>query len=111
LAVGGSSIFILEATKPGRLPSKVLIGNETAARGQLRKALESGQFERVVLVWETDAGRRILFDSEQETSKSVGRRDPVKDAAVRRARGLTTALIGVMIVVILFYAMKWALNP
>jgi hypothetical protein len=100
--------FILETTRPGKLPRKAFMAAEETARGQMQKALNSGRFERVVLIQEDDDDRRVVFDS------AAPRKAAVAAASVKRGRvgnrAATWAMVLTLIAAVTVYALDWLFN-
>jgi len=101
--------FVLETTRPGKLPRKAFMAAEETARGQMQKALHSGRFERVVLIQEDDDDRRVLFDS------AAPRQAKVAAAGVKRGRvgnhqAATWAMVLTLIAAVTVYALDWLFN-
>jgi hypothetical protein len=100
--------FILETTRPGKLPRKAFMAAEETARGQMQKALNSGRFERVVLIQEDDDDRRVVFDS------AAPRKAAVAAANVKRGRvgnrAATWAMVLTLIAAVTVYALDWLFN-
>lgn len=105
------AIFILETTRPGGLPRRALMHDEGVAREQMLRAMASGQFERVALVLQSPGSRRVLYDSDTDAPDSPARiaRDAAA-AAVASAWRASWAVVTGLIIAILFFAAKWALN-
>jgi hypothetical protein len=103
--------FVLETTRPGRLPKKTFMVGEETAREQMRKAVQSGQFERIVLIYETGNERKVLYDSVEEAKL---RFKQAADASVieadRTTRRASSAMVAGLIIVVIFYALKWMFN-
>ena len=99
------SSYVLEITRQGRLPKKVLLSAEGPARQQLQKAIESGQFERVVLYIDAAGKRQVLHDTAARGSGG--------SPAMPRERTLsaTWAIIAGLILAVVFFAARMIINP
>jgi len=103
--------FTLETTRPGRLPKKALIHDEVLAKAQLRKAVDSQQFEHIVLIWNKETGPEVLYDSATQArqNRAAADRQAGGNASKIAARA-SWALVFVLGLAIVLYGLEKAFN-
>ncbi|HVJ53233.1 MAG TPA: hypothetical protein VM689_12260 [Aliidongia sp.] len=90
--------FILQTTRPGRLPTKAVFVEERTARAETDRAIESGAFEHVLLLVMNGTERKVLVDMNMTgggkvKGKGADSTKPGKGKGVSGATRVTTTQI------------------
>lgn len=86
-------VYMLQTTRAGRLPTNALFADESSARAETERAVESGAFEHIKLITKTGNVTETLFERGQPSRANAPTRKGKGQAAGGRKQPATTAQV------------------